>query len=510
MIATAPQQDIDRRLRRIVIVGGGTAGWMTAAALSKVLGNSGCQITLVESEAIGPIGVGEATIPSLCGFHALLGIGEAEFLQATQATYKLGIEFRDWHAVGESFIHPFGPYGIGVDQALFQAYWLRAQAKGEFTPPEEWSIGALAAKLGRFGRPDKSNAALAQLSYAYHLDAGLYARFLRGQAEARGVNRIEGEVVSVLRGDRGLLSAVCLANGASVEADFFIDCTGFRALLIGETLDTPFVDWSHWLLCDRAIAVQCEQGSPGLTPFTRSTALSAGWQWRIPLQNRVGNGHVYSSQFLSDDEAEKALLERLEGAALGSPRLLRFKVGHRLNTWSGNCLALGLAAGFFEPLESTNIHLVQTGIARLFSLFPDREFDPAISAEYNRLTSLEYQRVRDFLILHYCISRRDDSPFWRHCRSMELPEELAYKLSVFERTGRTVSFEAETFAIPSWFAIYTGHHHWPQRYEPLVDMLGASALAQHFDTMRANIRRAVDNLPSHADFIHTTLRHSPK
>jgi tryptophan halogenase len=509
MTASTPQQDSDRRLRHIAIVGGGTAGWMAAAALSKVLARSGCRITLVESEAIGTIGVGEATIPSLCGFHALLGISEVEFLRATQATFKLGIEFRDWHAVGESFIHPFGPYGIGVDQSLFLAYWLRAQAKGDLTSPEEWSVSALAARQGRFGRPDKSNAALAQLSYAYHLDAGLYARFLRSHAETCGVKRIEGEVVSVSRGESGLLSELRLASGATIEADFFIDCTGFRALLIGEALGTPFVDWSHWLLCDRAITVQCEQGGPGLTPFTRSTALSAGWQWRIPLQHRVGNGHVYSSSFLSDDNAEKALLQSLEGAALGDPRLLRFKAGHRLNMWSGNCLSLGLAAGFFEPLESTNIHLVQTGIARLFGLFPDCDFDPAISGEYNRLTTLEYQRMRDFLILHYCISRRDDSPFWRHCRNMALPEELAYKLSVFERTGRTVTFEAETFGIPNWFAIYTGHHHWPARYEPLVDVLESPALVQHFGAMRANIRRAVDTLSDHAEFIQTALGQRP-
>jgi len=493
------------RLRTLVIVGGGTTGWMAAAALARVLDRS-CEITLVESEAIGTVGVGEATIPSLPAFHGLLGVGEREFLRATRGIFNLGIQFRDWRAIGETFLHPFGPYGVNVNHELFQAYWLKRRQEGHPSPLEEWSVTGLAATLGRFGAPtSKDSPALGQLSYAYHLDVTLYARFLRTYAEGRGVRRIEGEIVDVKVGPRGLVDSLVLRDGRSIGADFFIDCSGFRSLLIAQALKTAYLDWSEWLPCDRAVTVQCESaGDP--VPFTQSTARESGWQWRIPLQHRIGNGYVYSSAHLSDDEATARLFARLEGAPLSDPRFLRFKAGRRASAWVGNCLALGLAAGFLEPLESTGIHLVQTALARLFALFPDRECDPAISAEYNRLTALEYERVRDFLILHYAGSQREDTPFWRHCHTMLVPESLTYKRELFTRTGRIAMLEHETFRPASWLAIYAGLHIWPQRYEPVVELLVGADLDARLEGMRESIRRSVEMLPTHATFLNEILQ----
>ena len=481
---------------------------MAAAALARVL-DGACEITLIESEAIGTVGVGEATIPSLPAFHGLLEVDEREFLRATGGTFKLGIQFRDWRALGDSFLHPFGPYGVNINHELFQAYWLKRRQEGCPSPLEEWSVTGLAASLGRFGTPPLKDPAapLRQLSYAYHLDATLYARFLRNKAEVRGVRRIEGEIVDVKVGPGGLVDSLVLRDGRSIGGDFFIDCSGFRSLLIGQALKTDYLDWSQWLPCDRAVAVQCESaGDP--VPFTQSTARESGWQWRIPLQHRVGNGYVYCSANVSDDEATAGLLERLEGAPLSEPRLLRFKAGRRTSAWVGNCLALGLAAGFLEPLESTSIHLVQTGLARLFALFPDRECDPAISAEYNRLTALEYERVRDFLILHYTASQREDTPFWRHCRAMPVPEALAYKRELFTRTGRIAMLEHETFLPASWLAIYAGLHVWPERYEPVVEILAGAELDARFEGMRAIIRRSVETLPAHARFLESIVTHA--
>lgn len=500
-------QPFARGVRSLVIVGGGTAGWMAAAALARVLEGSWCEITLVESKAIGTIGV-DATIPSLPAFHHLLEVDEREFLSATRATFNLAIQFRDWRTIGEVFLHPFGPYGLNTQHSLFQAYWLKRRQEGHPSPLEEWSVTGLAASMGRFGWPSAGTcarqcdepSALRNLSYAYHLDAVLYARFLRGYAEARGVRRVEGCVGSVTVDGRGLVDALCLQDGRSIRGDFFIDCSGFEALVIDKALKTGYIDWSHWLPCDRAVEVQCESAGE-LTPFTRSTARECGWQWRIPLQHRVGNGYVYSSTHLSDDAANTRLLERLEGAPLSDPRLLRFKAGRRMQAWVGNCLALGLAAGFLEPLESTSIHLVQTGLGRLFALFPDRDFDPAISAEYNRLTALEYEGVRDFLILHYAASKREDAPFWRDCRAMSPPETLSYKRDLFARTGVIAMMEEETFLPASWLAIYAGLHVWPERYAPIVDLLAAGDVATRFETMRVKIRNAVETLPAHATFL---------
>jgi tryptophan 7-halogenase len=495
-----------RGVRNVVIVGGGTAGWMAAAALVRVLGPSSCEITLVESEAIGTVGVGEATIPSLPAFHALLGVDEREFLRATGATFKLAIEFRDWQKIGTTCLHPFGPYGIDTKQALFQAYWLRRRQEGHPSPLEEWSVTGLASRLGRVGGlPSDKSSPLRYLSYAYHLDAALYARFLRAYAENRGVCRIEGQIVDVTLDSKGMVEALRLRDGRSVSGDFFIDCSGFQALVIAGVLKTDYVDWSHWLPCDRAVAVQCES-TADLAPVTRATARESGWQWRVPLQHRVGNGYVYSSAHLADDEAAARLAERLEGKPLSDPRLLRFKAGRRTRAWVGNCLALGLAAGFLEPLESTSIHFVQTGLARLFALFPDRDFDPAVSAEYNRQTALEYEHVRDFLILHYAASQREDSPFWRQCRAMPLPEMLTYKRNLFTKTGRIAVLEYETFQPASWLAIYTGLGIWPERHEPIIDIFGSPAMAAGFEAMPRMIRQAVEALPAHAAYLKELTR----
>lgn len=499
-------QPSGRGLRSVIILGGGTAGWMAAAALARVLDGSQCAITLLESSLIGTVGVGEATIPSLPAFHALLGIEERSLLAATRATFKLGIQFRDWRAIGTTFLHPFGPYALDATHELFQAYWLKRKEEGQPSPLEEWSVTGLAARLGRFGvPPPNDSSALRHLSYAYHLDATLYASFLRTYAEKRGVRRIEGEAIGVTIDRTGRVESLRLRDGRSVGGDFFIDCSGFQALAIAKALQTDYIDWSHWLPCDRAIALQCESaGEPA--PITQSTARPCGWQWRIPLQHRVGNGYVYSSAHLSDDEAGAALAASLEGAPRSDPRLLRFKAGRRDRVWVGNCLALGLAAGFLEPLESTGIHLVQTGLARLFAHFPDRDFDPVISAEYNRLTALEYERVRDFLILHYAASQREDSPFWRDCRAIILPETLTYKRDLFAKTGRIVMLDGETFQPGSWLAIYTGLGVWPERHEPLVDIFAHAAAAAGLESVREIVRTAVGRLPAHAAYLKEVTR----
>jgi tryptophan 7-halogenase len=489
-------------LRDLLIVGGGTAGWMAAAAMSRVIGKRGCRIRLVESDDIGSVGVGEATIPSLAQFHDVLGIEEPDFVRQTQATFKLGIEFRDWREVGTSFFHPFGRYGFNLDPALFQSFWLKSRTEGASTPLDDWSLAATAARLGRFGPPGAlPDGSPALLSYAYHFDASLYARYLRAYAEARGVERIEARIVQVIRcGTEDRIEAVQLADGRRLDADFFLDCSGFRSLLISGALGVGFEDWSHWLPCDRAVAIGCER-TEALSPYTRSTAREAGWQWRIPLQHRVGNGYVYSSAELSDDAALTRLVQTLEGPAIGEPRLLTFKAGRRCKAWLGNCVALGLAAGFLEPLESTSIHLIQTGIGRLLSLFPDPDGEPAIAEEYNRLTALEYERIRDFIILHYSGSRRADTPFWRRVRAMGLPESLTRKQLLFERTGRIAILDEESFLAPSWLAVFAGHEIWPDGYEPVIDVLAPGGAARHFAPMREAVRRSAEVMPAHADYL---------
>jgi tryptophan 7-halogenase len=487
-------------VRSILIVGAGTAGWMSAAALVRAL-PSRCSITLVESDAIGTVGVGEATIPPIRLFNQMLGIDERDFLRETRGSYKLGIEFVNWGEAGHRYFHPFGPYGRAFDTVDLHQYWLRARAEGEAAPLCDHSMAWQLAKANRFcpPSPDPRNV-LSTFDYAYHFDAGLYAAFLRRYAEARGVRRVEGQVAAVHRhGEDGFVAGVTLADGQRLDADLFIDCSGFRGLLIEGSLETGYQDWSHWLPCDRAMAVPSENVGP-LTPYTRSTAREAGWQWRIPLQHRTGNGYVYCSQFLSDDEAASRLLARLDGKALGDPRPLRFTTGRRNRFWNRNVVAIGLSSGFMEPLESTSIHLIQAGIAKLIALFPDRGFDPLVIEEYNRLAIAEYERIRDFLVLHYKLTKRDDAELWRYCAAMDIPDTLATKIEHFRRYGRLVAREADLFGPPSWLAVHIGQGNWPEATDPVAAYRGVDGRGW-LARLRAAMAQAANAQPDHAAFI---------
>jgi tryptophan halogenase len=475
---------------------------MAAAALSRLRLNGSTSITLVESEDIGIVGVGEATIPPICTFNAMLGLDEAEFLRATRATYKLGIEFLHWGRMGDAYLHPFGAFGVDMEAIRFHQFWLKYHPLGLAAPLAEYNITAMAARLNRFTHPSPDpRTVLGSLKYAFHFDAALYARFLRDYATARGVERREGKIVEVRqRGEDGFIEAVTLEDGTRIAGDLFIDCSGFRGLLIEQTLHAGYEDWSHWLPCDRALAVPSSGVEP-LTPYTRATAHSAGWQWRIPLQHRTGNGYVYCSRYVSDEAAAATLLGHLEGEPLEEPRPLRFIAGRRRKAWSHNCVALGLAAGFLEPLESTGIHLIQSGIARLLSLFPDRGCNEIEAGEYNRLTDLQLEHIRDFLILHYKLTQRDDAPFWRWCAAMEIPESLTRKIDLFRRCGRVIRYEDELFAEDSWIAVMLGQNLTPERYDPLVDTIAQDRTVTVLSRMRDLVRKTAEGLPRHGDFI---------
>ena len=488
-------------LRSIAIVGGGTAGWMAATYLSRTIGEH-VSITLVESNQIGTVGVGEATIPPICDFIRLLGVDEDDFIARTHATFKFGIEFVNWGSIGDRYIHPFGKHGFDMHGIAFHHYWLRSVRQGNDRPLEDYSLQAKAARAGKFTRPlDIPHSPLSQIAYALHFDARLVAKYLREYSENAGVRRIEGLVESVHRdGGSGDIAFIALADGTQVEADFFIDCTGFRSLLLGETLGTDYEDWSHWLPCNRVVAVPCEADGPPL-PYTRATAHGAGWQWRIALQNRIGNGHVYCSEHMGEDEATAILLANLDGEPLADPRPLRFTTGRREVFWSRNCLALGLAAGFMEPLESTSIHLVQTGLARLMAFLPTRVHDPVRVAEYNRRTAREYAFIRDFLVLHYSATTRGDTPFWNFCRTRPLPESLADRLAIWRATGHAVFDPEELFNASNWAAVLTGQGIEAQQHHPVADMLAPTELDRRMQTMLRTIDASVDHMPTHTDYI---------
>lgn len=491
----------DAAIRSILIVGGGTAGWMSAAILSRFLDPNRCSITLVESEEIGIVGVGEATVPLMQHFNGVLGIDENAFVAATSGSFKLGIEFRDWGRVGNVHFHGFGDYGDSIEGVSPHHHWLKLHQLGDPSPIDDYSFPYAMGRQGRFAPPqqDKQNPA-AFFRYAFHFDAALYARYLRGLCEARGVKRVEGRVVaSRLDGDSGNIASLQLADGRDIAADFFVDCSGFSGLLIEQALRTGYEEWSHWLPCDRAVVIPTERSGPP-PPFTVSTAQAAGWQWRIPLQHRDGNGHVYASGFVDDDAARRTLLDAVIGTPLADTRVLRFVTGHRRKFWNRNCVAIGLAGGFMEPLESTSIQLIQTAIARLIEFFPDRNFDPVMIDEYNRITTNEFERIRDFLILHYCPSQRDEA-LWQYCRSMPIPDSLAHKIEVWKSCGRVPLLTEESYQEPSWVAVLLGNGIVPHRYDPIVDRIALDRLRGGLAARRRAISDAVQRLPSHEAYI---------
>jgi tryptophan halogenase len=494
---------IDNRLRRVVIVGGGTAGWMTAAALGRFLTKDGqTSVTLIESEAIGTVGVGESTIPQINIFNRMLGLDENEFVRKTKATFKLAIEFRDWKEIGHTYHHPFGPYGIDMEAVSFHAYWLKLHAMGEVDDLGEYSLQVLGARQSKFMRPNgQTNSPLGSIAYAFHFDAGLYAKFLREYSEARDIVRQEGKIASVQQnGETGHVTSVTLESGQVVEGDLFIDCSGFRGLLIEQTLKAGYEDWSHWLPNDRAVAMPCALGG-SMAPVTRATARPAGWQWRIPLQHRIGNGYAFSSGHISEDEATAYLLANLDGEPLAEPNLLRFTAGRRLKSWDKNVVAIGLAAGFMEPLESQSIHLIQVGIARLLAMFPDRDFRQPDIDRYNRVMQFEYEKIRDFLILHYKATTRNDTPYWDYLREMPVPDYLADKMAVFESYGRIFRENEELFNDTSWFAVMVGQGLVPKGYDPMVDVMSVEELRGRMADIKSVIAKSAEVMPGHFEFI---------
>lgn len=481
-------------IRRVVIAGGGTAGWMAAAGLSRTLGKA-LQVTLVESEEIGTIGVGEATIPPLMTYHRLLEINEQEFMAATQATIKLGIEFENWRDVGHRYFHSFGATGKDHWTANFVHFWLRGRQEGVATDYDEYCVELLAGLENRFAHLPRNG-----INYAYHLDASLYAKFLRRFAEGYGARRIEGRIVEVETDHAGGdITGLRLADGSLIEGDLFIDCTGFRALLIEKTLNVGFEDWSHWLLNDRAFAAPTATVRDAV-PYTRAIAGKAGWQWRIPLQHRVGNGIVYSSRYQSDDDARQEFLAALEGEPLRDPLHIRFRPGQRLKSWHRNCVALGLAGSFIEPLESTTIHLIQRGIVHLLRGFP-QSITPQIVDEYNARLAFEIQHVRDFVILHYHATDRRDTPYWRTVADMEIPDSLRHRVELFRETGNVFHVSPELFAENSWIQVMMGQGITPKRYHTTADVMSREDLARFLGDIHGRVRKTVDAIPPHMDYI---------
>jgi tryptophan halogenase len=494
-----------QQIRKILIVGGGSAGWMTAALLSQLFKGL-YEITVVESQEIGTIGVGEATIPAIKKFNDLLGLDENEFLQRTQGSFKLGIQFNDWLRLGSSYVHGFGVIGRDLQWLRCHQYWLKAHGQGRASDFGNYSINTAAALENRFMRADPRmvESPIGQIAHAFHFDASLYAKFLSGYAQDRKVRRREGKVVDVtLRGDDGFIESVTMDDGEVIPADFFVDCSGFRGLLIEQAMKTGYEDWTHWLPCDRAIAVPCVR-SEDFTPYTRSTARPAGWQWRIPLQHRTGNGHVYSSQYMDDDTAERILLDNLDGAQLADPLRIRFVTGKRKKIWNRNCVAIGLASGFLEPLESTSLHLIQSAIVRMVRLLPDAGFAQAGIDEFNRQTDFEYERIRDFIILHYKATERDDTPFWRYCRDMDVPSSLQRKIDLFAANGRIFREDEELFAEESWIQVFLGQGITPRGYDPLVDIKSDAQNTEYLNDIEMVIGKCVKTMPTHADYVART------
>jgi tryptophan halogenase len=487
---SGPQQNI-------VILGGGAAGWIAAALLAKKTDRGQTRITLVESEEIGIIGVGEATIPVLAQCNAMLGIDEADFVRRTQGTFKLGIEFCDWGVAGNRHFHAFSDYGHAVEGVATHHYWLRVRQSGDDHPIDDYSFAYAVAKNNSFEPSDPQNS---RYHHAYHFDAALYARYLRDVAIELGVQRIEGKMTHCdLDGESGNITAIHLANGITVPGDLFLDCTGFASALLGKALDTPFVDWSRWLLCNSALAVPSKRAE-ALMPFTRSTAHAGGWRWTIPLQHRTGNGMVYNSDLWSDDAARDALLRSIDGEPLAEPRLFRFTSGHRKQFWNRNCVGIGFASSFLEPLESTGLQLILMGVLKLLRYFPQGVIDPVLRDEYNRTSTIEIERIRDFIIAHYHLSRRPE-PLWAACRDMEIPDSLRHKLDVWNASGQVALGDLESHMEPSWVAILLGNGAIPARYNVSADLHPLEQIRKGMDLRREEIARSAQAVPSHQDFI---------
>jgi tryptophan halogenase len=490
------------RIKKIVIVGGGTAGWMTAAAFVRHLGVENCSIRLVESDMIMTVGVGEATIPAIREFNHRLGLDEPEFMRATNASIKSGIQFENWGDIGESYIHAFGYYGTPINDIPFQHFWLKMREMGDTTSFNDYCMPHVASELGRFAFPSNDPASvLSRYFYAFHFDATLYAQYLRGWSEERGVERTEGKVVdTTLNGENGFIESITLDSGEIIEGELFVDCSGFRGLLIEQALKTGYKDWSHYLPCNSAFAISTayEDETTPIPPFTRARALPAGWQWRIPLQNRTGDGHVFCDEYMSHDEATAILLENIEGKPISEPRLLRFTTGMRNKVWNKNCVSIGLSGGFLEPLESTSIYLIQTAILKFIRSFPDKNFDPVHTDEYNRQMSNKYVEARDFLVLHYHATKRDDTPFWDYCRNMKIPGELKRRIAYFRNSG-AVSFQrSELFIEHNWLAVLVGQGIIPERYDPRIDGINTDEIKNTLLQMRTHIRQQAEMLPVHA------------
>jgi tryptophan halogenase len=501
-----------KSIEHVVIVGGGTAGWMAAAALAKSLGTERRRITLVESEEIGTVGVGESTIPPIQLYNRLLGIDEDEFVRETNATFKLGIEFVDWRRIGHSYFHNFGLLGADLKTGItFNHYWLRSLKAGGDPDQLKFSVEAQAARLGKFGRTEPSQTGLQpNVNYAFQFDAATYAAYLRRYSERRGVIRKEGKVVNVRQeSETGYIEAVELADGSTVAGDFFIDCTGFRGLLIEGVYEAGYEDWSHWLPNDRAAAVPAE-AMRNPTPFTLAKALEAGWQWRIPLQHRTGNGYVFCSEYVSDDEAAAQLLSSLEGRALADPKVLRFQAGRRKKSWVKNCVALGLSSGFLEPLESTSIHLIQVAVVKLLDYFPDRHPDEILIDRFNEEMQFQYESIRDFIIAHYKVTERDDTAFWQYCKNMSIPSTLADKIELFATRGEVKPRPSDLFSEVSWFAILYGQGIVPSAYHPVADTMSEDDLDLTLARIRSAIKKRVDELPSHGQFIASCCAATPR
>ncbi|TFW17646.1 tryptophan halogenase family protein [Duganella callida] len=488
----------DKTIRKIVIVGGGTAGWMTAAPLAQRLDRR-CEIVLIESPEIGTVGVGEATLPTIRYYNAALGVDEADFLRKTQASFKLGIEFRDWGQLGSRFFHGFGDFGPRIDNRSPHLHWLHlARADPTIPSYENWSMATLMARNNRFAAPGDN----APYSYAYHFDAGLYAAYLRDYAVQRGVRRVEATIDQVeLRPEDGHIRALKLKDGRRIEGELFIDCSGFRGLLIDGALQAGYEDWSAQLPCNSALAVPCEKVA-SITPYTTSTARAAGWQWRIPLRHRTGNGHVYSNAFTSDAEAQRVLLAGLDGAPLDQPRQLRFVTGRRRQSWRKNCVAIGLSAGFVEPLESTSINLIENAVGQLITYFPDLDFKPELAYEFNRYMGRRYESVRDFIILHYKLTRRSDSEFWRYCANMAIPDSLRHQIELFRESGRVVVYDTEGFSEPSFVSMLLGLGVVPHSDDPFVRALERAPLQAQMARVRALMIEKVGAMPDHTDYLN--------